>query len=243
LLGCFFLFAVAGCARHTHLANVQVTPYYVDNEQSTTKRIDSLVAPYKLALDAEMNAPIGRVAEQLDLGKPESTLGNWLADALYEQTKKRSDAHLDFALLNYGGVRVPFLSKGPVTKGNIFELMPFDNGIVIIELDATTLELLLNRMAMDGGWPASQQLHYAIRAGKIENAMIKGQPITQNRTYAVALSDYVANGGDKCPFLKDKPRRELGTLLRDAFLEAVRETDAKGETIEARLDGRARLFE
>ena len=168
-----------------------------------------------------MNKVIGETAGAFTKGQPESTLGNWFADIIYEQSCKYYGKPIDFATQNYGGLRIPSLPKGELTKGKIYELMPFDNMVVILELDAATVVQLLERIAAQGGWPTSKQLRFEIKDDKVQNIQINGKPFDYDKTYLVSLPDYIANGGGRCFFLKDQKRNETGKLVRDALLEYI----------------------
>ena len=100
-----------------------------------------MIEPYKSTLDVQMNEVIGTVSQEMTKKKPESTLGNWYADAMIAGTKKEGYP-VDFAISNYGGLRVPYISAGPLTRGEIYELCPFDNLLVIVDVPGDILDIL-----------------------------------------------------------------------------------------------------
>jgi 2',3'-cyclic-nucleotide 2'-phosphodiesterase (5'-nucleotidase family) len=67
-----------------------------------------------------------------------SSLGNMFADATYDLInpifKDKTGNSIDVVLLNNGGIR-SIISQGPVSEKTAFELMPFENSIVIVKLD------------------------------------------------------------------------------------------------------------
>ena len=192
----------AGCQRHVHLAKTTYVSQRTTEDIGEDSAIQALIMPYKYELVEEMNVVVGQLAKDLTIGEPESTLGNFVADLLYDQTSIYYDGAIDFAIVNTGGLRVPTLQQGNIMKRNIFELMPFDNLLVIMPMDATTLRQLFDAMASYGGWPISRQVRYVIKEGKPENITINGKPIDSSRTYNVVLFDYLANGGDRLFFPK-----------------------------------------
>ena len=238
------LLLVISC-KVNHLADQQVEFYRIEEKKyaEVDSEITTMIAPYKEKLDAEMNKVIGKLAHSMEKQQPESTLGNWFADALYTYGSATLDKDLAFAVQNYGGLRIPSLAEGNLTKGKIFELMPFDNMIAILDLDANTLKQLIDRMAFRGGWPVSAQLRYEIRNGKAENIQIMGKPINEYQTYKVLIPDYIANGGDNCDFLLDQKRNETGVLVRDAVIEYVITQDKAGKALTSQLDGRVKKVE
>lgn len=239
----FAAFILAGC-KTNHLAEIQPQAYRMADTTvvAADASIENLIAPYKAQLDAEMNEVIGVAAETLDKRKPESLLGNWMCDLLYEQIMAYTGAEIDFASVNYGGIRIPTVQKGDITRGKIFELMPFDNMIVVIHLDAATLRQFIDKIAQDSGIPVSKQLRFEVKDRKAQNITIKGQPIQEDKIYKVGISDYVANGGDDCFYFVDKERDEIGKLLRDAIIEYVEKQSAQGKQIQSKLDGRIKVL-
>lgn len=234
-LALILLITCAACAPRIHYIGAETT-YYKTQETTTDERIADMVQPYKVRLDAEMNEVIGTTAKELIKAKPESPLGNLVADLIHKKCEDYYKEAIDFTVVNYGGLRIPALPAGDITKGKIFELMPFDNMLVVVEIDAATVRKLFGIMARNGGWPISKQVSYAINEGEARDILIGGKTIDANKIYKVALSDYLANGGDKLFFLKDKKRQNLGVLFRDAILEYVIEQD--GAIMDAEVEGR-----
>lgn len=223
-----------------HFIESQPTLYRLNtqSEIQTDSAIQALITPYKKQLDDEMNSVIGTLGHDLEKAKPESTMGNWFADLLHFQTEKILGKAIDFAFVNYGGMRINSIPAGPLTKGKVFELMPFDNLVVVVYLDADNLKKLFDKMAEDGGWPISKQARYTIESDRATNIRIKGQPIDPNKTYSVSMSDYIADGGGNCDFLIDLKRASTATLLRDMILQYAAEQTASGKKLETVLDNR-----
>ncbi|HMO40742.1 MAG TPA: 5'-nucleotidase C-terminal domain-containing protein [Saprospiraceae bacterium] len=241
----FFLFLLLAGCKVNHLAEIQPQAYRMSDTTvvAADLEIERMIAPYKSRLDAEMEQVIGRAPVTMPKAKPESLLGNWLSDLLYEQLYAYTNGEVDFASVNYGGIRIPTLQAGPVTRGKIFEIMPFDNLVVVVHADAATLRQFIDRVAESGGIPVSKHLRFEIKNGKAQNITIQGQPIQEDRIYKIGVSDYVANGGDDCTFFVDKKRTEPGKLLRDAIIEHVQQQTAAGKEIRAALDGRIKVVQ
>lgn len=223
-----------------HLADVHVSTYRVAEMEQV--REDSfalaMIAPYKVQVVSEMDKVIGRATETMYKELPEGTLGNWMADVVLHQGRMYDGGSIDCALLNSGGIRIPALQAGDITKGLVFELMPFDNQLVVVEMSGEILTQLADRIAEKGGWPISDGLTFGIREGRAIQIMIQGKAITPSQTYRVLLPDYIANGGDDCFFLKDQPQKELGVLVRDAIIEKIMEDTRKGKDQEPGILGR-----
>lgn len=239
-LGFLLLFSILlSCSKTIHVANTKVSGYEMDDQTaSPDQRIEALISPYRKELEKEMNQVIGEVSARMEKRKPESTLGNWVADVIQESASGHNGQKVDFALQNYGGIRVGSVSPGPITRGKVFEIMPFDNLISILELPGATVDSLVDRCARSGGWPVSKGLRFKIRNGKPFAVTIGGKPLDLDRTYRVAMPDYIANGGDRMDFLKGVPRFDMDYLIRDALIDFILAEQKAGRAIHAMLDGR-----
>lgn len=218
----------------------EATPenYRMMGELPETHPLEDMIAPYRKDLGTEMNVVLADAGERLYKERPESPLGNWVADALFVQVSQISDVRIDAVVQNYGGIRISELAAGPVTVGNIYELMPFDNTLVIMELKGRMVQRLFDHIAADGGWPVSKEVQFILEAGKAVNLKLSGRPIRPDQVYNIALPDYVANGGNDAGFLKDQPRRDTGKLVRDLLLAQAKATGNNGAPLMGQLTNR-----
>lgn len=234
LLSLFF-----NACSYTHLVSEKGQYYPIEEVKEEKKTIKSTITPYKAQLDEEMNKVIGINAALLTKEQPESTLGNWCADAVLSQTQKYTGLPIDFAILNYGGLRIPSLPQGKITKGKIFELMPFDNMLVAIEMKGSELPQLFEHIAQKGGWPVSASIRMEFDDEfAVHNIRIEGAKIDPNKSYQIATIDYLANGGDNCSFFKEKNRTETGQFMRSAVIEYVETLSKKEQQIKSVKEGR-----
>ncbi len=220
-------------ACQTHLVKTKTNYIKIKELKESEEDISKMIAPYKKDMEKEMNLVIGQTAKMLTLAKPESTLGNWAADLIFAKAGQYTDVKIDFCMLNYGGLRIPSLPKGDITQGKVFELMPFDNTLVVVELKGSDLQLLFDRAAADGGWPVSKHIKVDLYKNKAQMLRINDKKVVQDRIYYVAMNDYMANGGDKCFFLKDKKKIITNKLMRNLFIEYIKETTKAGKKIDA----------
>lgn len=223
------------CQPRTHFVRQQYSTQAINDQTPSDTSITAMIAPYKSKVAQEMGAVIGSVAETLAKGQPESTLGNWVADLVYHQAELYTKAEIDFALVNYGGLRIPSLPAGPLTKGKVFELMPFDNTIVVVEMPGEEMQQVFDHIAQKGGWPVSSQVRMNILNGKAQGITINGALLDNRRLYRIATNDYIANGGDQSTFFKGKKQLETGVLFRDAIIAYVQ---GQAEPIRAKLEHR-----
>lgn len=203
-----------------------------------------VIRPYKDSLDKQMGEVLAISDTILNkAGNPETDLGNLMCDLVlaqsryYAQGKIPDVSKIDFTFLNPGGIRLPNLPKGNITLGRVMELMPFENLIDIITVDGHTLDTLFNFMAAKGGWPVSGA-RYKISNGKAVEVYIQGQLLDVNKQYTLAVSDYLAQGGDNCKALIPYPKLMLKKSLRDALIDGMKEINTRGEHIKSIIDGR-----
>ena len=236
----FALFTLLSCSKTLHLTTTEVSGVRMTTDVAEPDAaITQFIQPYKKELDAKMDQVIGVAANHINKGKPESPLGNLLSDIIQNAAQERSGKNIDFSIQNYGGIRIGSIPKGEITVGRIFELMPFDNLISIVEVPGMWMDTLINRFALGGGWPISKELRFELTEDrKAQKVLISGKPLDHNRTYSVAMPDYIANGGGSMFFLTDFKKTDLDYLIRDAIIHWIKEQTAAGNEIDVANDGR-----
>ncbi|MBL7717997.1 MAG: 5'-nucleotidase C-terminal domain-containing protein [Flavipsychrobacter sp.] len=229
------LLLAAACGTSYQVAQHSSVIYNV-KDTSPDSSLYRLVQPYKEELDKKMSEVIGRADTTLTKKQPECTLGNFMADAQLAAARELYP-DVTVSVSNYGGIRVSYLQEGPVMLRHMYELMPFDNTLVILELPGTVLVEFCQHMASLKGWPVSG-LSYTIKDKKAVNIKVNGQAVKEDALYKVATSDYVANGGDNCHFLKAYKPVLTNIFVRDVLIAYVRNRTASGQALSATLENR-----
>ncbi|MEO0788531.1 MAG: 5'-nucleotidase [Bacteroidota bacterium] len=230
----------AGCKPYyqaeTVVANRQSLTEASVADESVSQEVEEMIDPYRQELETAMAEVIGQVEEPLTLSAGESTLGNWVADLLYDEAKRLfPDQPIDFAITNRGGLRIDEIPAGPITMEDMYRLMPFDNELVLVNINGVVMEEFLDYMVERWrGWPQSSQLRYRIEDNKPMAVTIQDASPVLNRNYLVAMPDYIANGGDNAEMLADRPQIKSGQLIRDLLIDAIK----RRRVIQAELDGR-----
>ena len=212
--------------------------YQINDSIPEDKKLLALIAPYTEKLNATMLSGLAPLSGELKLGKPESTLGNWITDILQRFITETKGIKCDFTLSNYGGVRSNFIKQDSLRVGMIFELLPFDNELLVIDLKGSDIEALVRYMAKSGFWPVSKGLQILQTDNKIEWIKIQGQPLVPEQMYKVQMPDYVANGGEGTTFLANAPREKTSMYMREAVIEQLRIETKKGIIQQGMLDER-----
>lgn len=200
---------------------------------------DAFINPYRKELESEMNVVLARSLYPLEKGQPESLLGNFVADLCMETAIElyKEDPPIDFCVLNNGGLRNS-LPKGNITRGKVFELMPFENELVVLTLSSETTMQLLEYIAAHNGVPVSG-LRMSIKEGIPSDILIGGSKFDTSRSYKVVTSDYLATGGDSMTMFADALKTEqVGIMIRDAIIQYLISSNSKQPFISAQTDGR-----
>jgi len=208
--------------------------YYheVGAEIKPDPEIVKVIEPYKVQLEKEMKTVIGYAETDLTRGKPEGTLGDFVADAMLE-TARKFIPQTDCAITNNGGLRAPIF-KGNIKVENIFNLMPFANRIVILEFSGKDFIELIRQIVENGGEPVSN-LTITVTDGLIE-AYVGDKKVEDYKTYKVATIDYLWKGGGSMPLMKKgKLVKDTKVLLREALIEYVKEHKKINQKIEGRI--------
>lgn len=206
-------------------------------EAIADKEYDLYLQPVKQKIDKEMDVVIGKAAENMIAGKPESLLSNFNADVYRQTASDFLKFQADVGIVNLGGLRTQ-INMGDITVRKVFELMPFENELVIVWLKGNKLNELLQSFAAIGGQGVSG-VRFEIKNSKAENITVGGIPLDSEKTYTIATNDYLAAGNDKMPQLAQNEKTVFtGIKIRDMLLAYIKAETAKGNVIQSKLDGR-----
>jgi 2',3'-cyclic-nucleotide 2'-phosphodiesterase (5'-nucleotidase family) len=201
------------------------------------------ILPFQKKIQDSMNQQIAEISEPLLKETPEGNLGNFVCDALF---KKHADyltdssQKADFVLLNNGGLRTN-LPSGSLSIGKIFELMPFENELVIVTLDSAAIKQMLDFIAKKGGMPVSN-LKMTIDGSEAKEVFVSGKKINEKKNYKVLTSDYLVNGGDNMLFFSNAINKYyLKKLIRTSLIEYCLDQSKKGNKISSKKDGRIKI--
>lgn len=233
----------AACSQKVYVADkLTYSEYKIKQDAKKDPAVTLLLQPYSDSVNSTMNGIIGTAAASLEKGFPNGSLGNFITDAMLDAATKQYRRNVDGAFVNTGGIRLTQVNAGPITTGKIFELMPFDNLLILQEMKGSQLQVFLDHISVRGGWPVAG-ITFGIQNKKAVNVMVKGKPINMGATYTIANSDYIANGGDDCVMLKVLPQISNGFLIRDALIGYVKEQTAAGKKLQANIEERIKKMD
>lgn len=229
ILIALFLVASLGCHRAYHPTALQYEGYDVRNLPQDSV-LSAFISPYRTQVDATMNDPVAELPVSLVKALPDGTLGNFMADAYLAMAREKFDASADFAYMNHGGIRLNQVQAGPLRRGTVYEVMPFDNQMVLVKVKGETVKAFLDHIAAEGGGGIAG-LTMQIRDQQATDIRIGGQPLDLNKTYQMVNSDYVVNGGGRFTGFTSLPVQKTGYLLRDALLDYCKRFRDQGKPL------------
>jgi 2',3'-cyclic-nucleotide 2'-phosphodiesterase (5'-nucleotidase family) len=194
--------------------------------------VAEFIAPYRDSLRMVMDSVIGFTPVNMVRNRPESILGNFMLDETLNFALRKGYADSTsptISMMNFGGMRSS-ISRGNITIGDIYSLMPFDNIIVIAQLPKSALEEILAYNKNTGGEPIAG---FTIKGNKIAPVGFEDF----GDTIEIVTTDYLFNGGDKMDFFKTAYSSfNTGVLLRDALIEQVALKDSVGIVLDQRIN-------
>ena len=191
-------------------------------------RVAAIVASYQARLGERFKEVIGRAAIFLDgerdrIRSGETPLGNFVTDTM------RAYTGAQIAFINAGTIRAS-IKEGPVTLEDLFKTISFPNELVVTALTGAEIQTALTRAVrgarenMDGGFLQVSGLNFEIRGYAVENIRIgpEKEPLDPQKEYKVAITDFLATGGDDYKVFPGKPQLYTGLPLRELLVDTIR---------------------
>ena len=236
-----FCFVLVACKTES---NWQKYGYNIEINQQvlSDSSIVKYYHPFKKNLEESlMNTPISYSPEtyKKNDGELNSTLSNMFADATYEMSNpvfnKMSGKNIDIVLLNNGGIR-SIISKGNISEKTAFELMPFENSIVVLELNGLSIIKMIDYLRKVKLQHPISGLQITLNNDySVNEVKINGVSIENEKKYYVATTDYLLEGGDKMYFLAETTKTtDINYKMRDILIDYFKKYD----TLKLKSDNR-----
>lgn len=207
---------------------------------------ENRIAVFKGPIEQLRARVVGSAAVDLDgsrtnIRSRETNLGNLVADAML--AKARS-AGATLAITNGGGIRAS-IPAGPVTVGQILEVLPFGNTLALVTLTgAQVIEALNNGVSQvesgAGRFPQIAGFRFTYdpslpAASRVTSVTVGGAPIDQNASYVVVTNNFMLTGGDGYSvFTRGRNQVDTGFILADVVEEYI----AANSPVNPAVDGR-----
>lgn len=192
------------------LEAVQAETVDVGDGEAAEPKAQEQVAAWKAKLDALLGEKIGFTKSGLEKDSPK--LSRWLATALKEHYRA------DVGLVNAKGARQA-LPKGPITKATVFDLIPFENTVVVVKVKGEALKAQL----------ANPEARFA--------GVKSAAAVSAKKVYSVATNSYVFFGGDGFALQQADPKPKFtGEPWQDAVIAWTKKhASSEKKPLEAQL--------
>ena len=236
-----FCFVIVACETESNQQN-RGHNIEINQQILSDSSIVKYYQPFKKNLEESlMNTPISYSPEtyKKNDGELNSTLSNMFADATYEMSNpvfnKMSGKNIDIVLLNNGGIR-SIISKGNISEKTAFELMPFENSIVVLELSGLSIIKMIDYLRKVKLQHPISGLQITLNNDySVNEVKINGVSIENEKKYYVATTDYLLEGGDKMYFLAETTKTtDINYKMRDILIDYFKKYD----TLKLKSDNR-----
>ena len=227
----------------------RATERAIDESIPDDPAVNVMLAPYKGKV-RELDTPIGKLAGDLSKGgMGGGSLGNFVADALRDRAQAKLGKPVLLAVINSSGLRKNRMTAGNISTSDIYELLPFENALVSLDLNGEQLRRFLDVTVERRNAQSGARIAYRAGAGD-KNQIVSAKlgsagaerEIDPKATYTIVTIDYlVKRGGDYSVLQEAKNVQQLGLTMRDAVIDYVKAQTAAGRAVKATLDGRFRF--
>lgn len=189
--------------------------------------VQAIIDAYMLELEPIMNEVIGTTDAFDHVTSPEVQV----TQMGYQIAKMMKEAGgTQIGMINGGGIRKG-LEEGNITVGLMYEIFPFDNTLVTVDVTGAHLkELVLHGMFPDGfksGQLYGITVYYEMDANNLpvitSMRLPDGTQITDDGVYSVTILDFMLSGGDKYDFTNAMNVNNTQVPLRDALTIMIKE--------------------
>ena len=234
------------------LTKAEGQPVLLDNsvpeDEAIAARVKEMAAPIeelRQKVVAETAAPID--GDRSSCRVKECEMGNLVTDAMLERVK---DQGITIAIANGGGLRAS-IDQGPVTMGEVYTVLPFQNTLATFQLKGADVVTALENGASQyeesaGRFSQVAGLKYTVDpaaepGSRISDVMVMAdgdwKPIDPAATYGVVSNNYMRSGGDGYDVFETKAQNayDFGPDLAEVVADYL---GAQDGAYKPALDGR-----
>lgn len=230
------------CGRNSkQLTEIAAKQIAIDSSYTAVDSIQDFIGPYHDRVEQILDSTLAYapyIISKTD-GALNTTAGNLMADIVLSQTdpifKERTGHTIDLVLLNHGGIR-SVISKGRVTARTAYEVMPFENTVVIVELKGESLLKMVDYLIQAKRAHPVAGMQLVLNKDKTVNSFtVGGKPVDLDRSYFIATSDYLVTGGDNMNFFKEGiSKTETDYKVRNAMIDYFSKVDTLAPKVDLR---------
>lgn len=231
-LGIIALMLLLSCKQEHYLTRIEGKRIEINDSLTGKQDIEDFIKPYREHVNNDLDSVLAYAVDTYTKndGELNTAIGNFMADAVKEMSnpvfKARTGNDIDIVLLNHGGIR-SILSKGNITTRTAFQIMPFENSVVVTGLKGTSVKDMITYLQKaKRAHPISGMSITLNDNFELLDAKINGETIDDNKTYYVATNDYLYNGGDNMSFFKQGDSLYiLNYKIRNVLIDYFKKVD------------------
>ena len=225
---------------------VKASERVIDSSIPEDPAVNAVIAPYSARVRA-LNVVIGKLsADLIRSGMGGGAMGNFVVDAIRSRAQVKLGRPVTLAISNYGGLRKKQFPAGDLTALDIFQLMPFENALVTVDLTGEQLLRLLQVIVAERDLQSGAQITYRrteqgseLISAKLGDSQNSSREIDPAATYQIVTSDYLVKRGGRYAVLGEgRNVTPLNLTIRDAVSDYVKAETAAGRAIKPTLDNR-----
>ena len=189
---------------------------------------------------APLKVVVGHSASMLmdDRDNPDLPLGNLVADAMRSFGARYFKMPMDFAIINFGGIRTP-LPEGAITLEDINAMFPFKNYICLVKMKGSALTQLFEQLSGTKAFQATSGAQILVKDHKLVSALVGGKPINPDKLYNITSLDFLLDGGDGVRLGALAQKVTLThVLVKDVILDYITSCEKAGVVLDGKSDGR-----
>ena len=238
-----FLFFFGCKQQQLNLIKIEGKQITISDSLKLDSEIDAFIKPYREHIESDLDSVLAYAVDTYSKsdGVFNTAIGNLITDIVFSEANlvfnKRTGKNIDFVLLNHGGIRA-IISKGNVTTRTAYEVMPFENSIVVVALKGDKIKNIIDYLITTRkAHPFSWQLKLVIDNDYNPIVVtINGHEIDPNKTYYIATSDYLYNMGDDMTFFQpNEGVYPLDYKIRNALIDNFKKVDTINPVIDNRF--------
>jgi 2',3'-cyclic-nucleotide 2'-phosphodiesterase (5'-nucleotidase family) len=195
--------------------------------------LSSFIDSMKMVIDQDYSKVIATLKTDWSRGHGESNIGNFIADA------QREAVQADVSFMNSSGIRKD-MTAGPITKKDIFEILPFHNLLTTFRVSGSQLHSMIDTIIKNHGSVQTSGIRCEWQKkenGGIESLkiLVNGKPLEDSKTYNCVASDYMMGVSEKYFGVKISKKTILAQTVYSAIENKVRAMKEISSEIEHRI--------
>ncbi|WP_026753363.1 5'-nucleotidase C-terminal domain-containing protein [Sediminibacter sp. Hel_I_10] len=235
------MLTLMACQQKSYLNRIEGKQINISDTIAIDQNIDDFIKPYRENVKKNLDSVLAYAVDTYSKsdGDYNTAIGNMMADAVYEESNpvfnSRTGKNIDIVLLNHGGIR-SIISQGNITARTAYEVMPFDNEVVVVQLKGPQVKELIDYLSKSKRAHPISGLQITLDADDhVKSSSINGAPLDLEKTYFVATNDYLYNGGDHMDFFKTNDSLYvLDYKIRNVLIDYFTKID----TLKPKIDNR-----